>query len=312
MVVERPADPIFRKPGFKRGDKTQQVKTPVWGIVTEPITGKIQGEWTEYVPSSHVKFLEQTGAKVVPISYNIHKTELLAILDQISGIYFHGDSVEAPKSRKFQSTFGQILAYAFQHNHDLYDYFPVIMLGSTLQTFLSNRLGHDVLPLSQMPLSHFNKNVQLRATQDPARSFILDELTRETVDEVMHQGRFFNRQRLGMTVRQLEREAQLNKRYQVVATIKGDQKKLNADSEIKVIDDNEYIAIMESFDMPLYFILYDVSYTQFVYSERFFVWNGAQLIDHSIASRSHAQYIANQLRDEAAHCTHRFADYETL
>ena len=80
-VVVRPADPIFRKPGFKRGDKTQRVKTPVWGIVTEPITGKMQGEWTEYVPSSHVKFLEQTGAKVVPISYNIHKTELVAILD---------------------------------------------------------------------------------------------------------------------------------------------------------------------------------------------------------------------------------------
>jgi hypothetical protein len=27
-----------------------------------------------------------------------------------------------------------------------------------------------------------------------------------------------------------------------------------------MVDDTEYIAIMESFDMPLYFILYDVSY----------------------------------------------------
>ena len=35
-----------------------------------------------------------------------------------------------------------------------------------------------------------------------------------------------------------------------------------------IVDNTEYIAILESFDVPLYFILYDVSYTQFVYSER--------------------------------------------
>ena len=34
------------------------------------------------------------------------------------------------------------------------------------------------------------------------------------------------------------------------------------------MDTTEYIAILESFDVPLYFILYDVSYSQFVYSER--------------------------------------------
>ena len=79
-----------------------------------------------------------------------------------------------------------------------------------------------------------------------------------------------------------------------------------------MVDDTEYIAIMESFDMPLYFILYDVSYAQYVYSERYYVSGGNQLIDHSIAARSHAQYIASQLHDEAAHCKHRFLDYDTL
>ena len=34
------------------------------------------------------------------------------------------------------------------------------------------------------------------------------------------------------------------------------------------MDNTEYIAIMESLDVPLYFIFYDVSYSQFVYSER--------------------------------------------
>ena len=69
--VVRPEDPVFRKPGFNRRDRTTQVKNPVWGIVTEPLKGKVEGGWTEYVPSSHVKFLEQTGAKVVSISYTL-------------------------------------------------------------------------------------------------------------------------------------------------------------------------------------------------------------------------------------------------
>lgn len=104
--------------------------------MTEPIKEKIEGDWKEYIPTSHVKFLEQTGAKVVSISYTTNKDDLYDILDQISGIYFHGDSIEATKSRKFQAAFSNVLSYAFDHNHDKYDYFPVFMLGSTMQTFL--------------------------------------------------------------------------------------------------------------------------------------------------------------------------------
>jgi hypothetical protein len=67
--------------------------------------------------------------------------------------------------------------------------------------------------MTQMPGYLVNKNVQLRTTVSPKKSFILDELTIENVDDVMHAGSFFNRQHLGMTVKQLEREANINKRY---------------------------------------------------------------------------------------------------
>lgn len=154
--VVRPDDPVFRKPGFNRKDRTAQVQTPVWGVVTEPLKGTVDGGWTEYIPSSHVKFLEQTGAKVVAISYTLSKSELYKVLDQVSGVYLHGDSIDAPNQKKFQVTFGNILSYAFDHNHDKYDYFPVFMLGNTLHTFLQNRLGSDVLPLSQLPSYLFN------------------------------------------------------------------------------------------------------------------------------------------------------------
>ena len=109
----------------------------------------------------------------------------------------------------------------------------------------------------------------------------------------MHQGTFFNRQRLGLTVKAFEREADINKRYQVVATLNSAPVARKSSSKLlKVVDNDEYIAMMESFDMPLYFIFYDITYTQFVFSERYFVSGGGQLVDHSIGARTHVQYVA--------------------
>jgi len=49
------------------------------------------------------------------------------------------------------------------------------------------------LPLSNVPSYLFNKNVKLRATIDPSKSFILDEISKDNVDEMIHAGSYFNR-----------------------------------------------------------------------------------------------------------------------
>ena len=51
-------------------------RIPVYGILSEPLRGtlkSLQGgaQFDEYVPAAHVKFLEQVGIKVVPISYKL-------------------------------------------------------------------------------------------------------------------------------------------------------------------------------------------------------------------------------------------------
>lgn len=73
---------MFRKNGNNRKDKkVSNNPTPVWGIVSEPVRGKIAGGWSEFIPSSHVKFIEQTGAKVVQISYKLPKDQLYSLLN---------------------------------------------------------------------------------------------------------------------------------------------------------------------------------------------------------------------------------------
>jgi hypothetical protein len=77
-------------------------------------------------------------------------------------------------------------------------------------------------------------------------------------------------------------------------------------TQVEPSDEYEYVAILESMDIPLYAFSYDLSYTQYVYSERIFSESGKQLVNHSIPSRNHVQYLASQLHDEGAHCKHAF------
>ncbi len=62
-------------------------------------------------------------------------------------------------------------------------------------------------------------------------------------------------------MKEFEREANINKRYQVVATFNAAPTVSQSTSDApSVVDDTEYISILESLDMPLYLILHDVSY----------------------------------------------------
>ena len=54
--------------------------------------GEVSG-YAEYVPAAHVKFIEQTGAKVIPVSFRLEKDSLISLLNKINGLYIPGDSL---------------------------------------------------------------------------------------------------------------------------------------------------------------------------------------------------------------------------
>ncbi len=121
-------------------------------------------------------------------------------------------------NKRYQATLASVVAYAFDRNNAQADYFPVILMNSAFETFINNRVPQDKSILSQLPGSLVNNNVKLRTTIEPSRSFIFDELTPETLDENVHSGSVYNRQRMGLTVKNFNRESLINKRYQIVAT----------------------------------------------------------------------------------------------
>jgi peptidase E len=79
-------------------------RRPVYGVLTEPIRGRIrnkkdskdsyshENDEVSYIPKAHVQFLEQSGAVVVPITYTKSRVEIEDELRKVNGIYIAGDS----------------------------------------------------------------------------------------------------------------------------------------------------------------------------------------------------------------------------
>ena len=73
--------------------------------------------FNSYLPNSYIKWLEQSGAKVVPIPFNLSEKKLLSMLKQLNGVLFPGGGVDRnTKSdfKKYIKSFKQIFNYAMQ------------------------------------------------------------------------------------------------------------------------------------------------------------------------------------------------------
>ncbi|KAJ6248712.1 protease family c26 gamma-glutamyl hydrolase [Anaeramoeba flamelloides] len=77
--------------------------TPIIGIVSQPSTSKLKRFGNQFIASSIVKWVSQSGARVVPIKYDIKETDLIPLLDQIDGVVIPGGSLPIPSESKFET-----------------------------------------------------------------------------------------------------------------------------------------------------------------------------------------------------------------
>ena len=124
-----------------------QNKRPVIGVLTEPLRGELyQGKdrldadvAPGYVPRTHVQFLEQAGARVIPIDYRLSRDELVSLFSQINGLYMPGDSQVAVTDETYKGAFVIAMAYAENENFEEKEHFPVFMMGSSLATWVRSK-----------------------------------------------------------------------------------------------------------------------------------------------------------------------------
>ena len=100
-------------------------KRPVIGVLSEPLRGKVQSKGTNdevidlnsYIPKAHVKFLEQAGITVVPVSYQSTPEELDEMMNKLSGLYIPGDSQKTLTDIEYKKTFYHVLKYVEEQTY---------------------------------------------------------------------------------------------------------------------------------------------------------------------------------------------------
>ena len=74
------------------------------------------------------------------------------------------------------------------------------MMGASLQSLIINRVDSGAAMFKSIG-KLYNSNVKLRTVINPQDSFIFDEISISNLDEEVQNGAFFNRQKVGLKVR---------------------------------------------------------------------------------------------------------------
>ena len=112
-------------------NKSIQQKNVTIGVMTAPwLTNVKDSLITSYMASSYVKWLESSGALVVPIEFDLPKPKMLGFLRQLNGVVLIGGGVDNVKTHNlkqflnYQDSLYYILNFAIYQNK-ANNYFPV-------------------------------------------------------------------------------------------------------------------------------------------------------------------------------------------
>ena len=116
---------------------------PVIGIFTQTYE---HAEGKSYIAASYVKFIEMSGAQVVPIFSFSETSEIKEILEKVNGVLFPGGAMEFSIENQWTKNADYILKYAKEEN-DQGRPFPLwfTCLGHELVSYLTSNYNDNIL-----------------------------------------------------------------------------------------------------------------------------------------------------------------------
>lgn len=122
-------------------------------------------------------------------------------------------------------------------------------------------------------------------------------MPRKEYQAVFNVAEFLNAQATGLTLSSLENDSKMSRLIKPVAVFEDGS--------------DEFIAIAEGIDIPMYIFTYAVEMVQFYFEDPSASLDDFML-DHSLIARKHAQTVASLIADESRLSTHNFEDPEEV
>ncbi|XP_076443116.1 gamma-glutamyl hydrolase-like [Babylonia areolata] len=257
---------------------------PIIGIAAqETAKGNPHGE--TYIPATYVKYLQQAGARVVPVRAGEPDDYYTDLFSKLNGVLFPGGGVSLTESQYART--GRILynltLQAFDGSGEVFPLWGTCLGFELLNTITAGKnllqktdAENITLPLDFAP-GFRHSRMMGQIPQD-----VLNYLTNEPVTQNEHQ--------YGMLVDVFDKTTALRKFYRILSTNVGRKGK-------------KFVSTFEAFRYPIYGV-------QWHPEKNAFNWNPHYVINHSEHAVRVAQHFANFLVGEARKSSHRFPSVE--
>ena len=208
---------------------------PVIGVLTEPLRGDLYksdatdvnekiGRGVEedapgYVPRAHVQFLEQAGVRVVPIDYRLERNDLVALFDQLNGLYLPGDSQTAVTDETYKGAFVIAMAYAENEAFEEKVHWPVFLMGNSLTTWVRSKQTEKGVLTDMGAYKHTNSRIDM--VEHPDDTYLFNKMSREEKQAMFNTAQFFNMQVSGLRPIDLKYQKALTRHLRPLALYTG-------------------------------------------------------------------------------------------
>jgi gamma-glutamyl hydrolase len=238
-----------------------------------------------YIAASYIKFLESSGARVVPIMNDLNEDETEKLFYSINGALFPGGGVNLVTSG--YARIGKQIFNLAKQSYDAGDYFPV--WGTCLgDQFLSVLASNDVNLLSETDSENYAIPLNLSSNYRDSRLF--RDIPEDLAKFLSTAPTTINMHHYSVLVSKFKASKNIMDFFRILST--------NNDRNGEV-----FVSTMEGIKYPVYGI-------QWHAEKNAFEWTLNENIPHQKMSIELTQYISNFLVNEARLSQHKFPTAE--
>ncbi|XP_046853312.1 gamma-glutamyl hydrolase-like [Xenia sp. Carnegie-2017] len=259
---------------------------PIIGILAQSTEGEnFQKFGSSYISASYIKYIESSGARVVPVRNDLNENETEELFRSINGVLFPGGGVDLVTSG--YARIGKQFYNLAKKSFDIGDYFPIwgSCLGHQFLSFLASE-DENILSMTNSE----NYPIPLNFTADYRDSRLFTGISEELAKFASNADSTINMHRYSVLVSKFKKSKKMKNIFRTLST--------NNDR-----DGKEFVSTMEGVKYPFYG-------SQWHPEKNSFEWTLNENIPHQEMSIKLTQYMSNFFVNEARQSMHRFSTRE--
>ena len=256
---------------------------PVIGVMTEPTSGILANMGNSFINADYVKWLEASGARVVPIPFDESNELIVKRLDSVNGVVFPGGGDILNGTRYFEA--GKLVFQTAIRMNENGDYFPI--WGTCLGFEFLSVVVDGIDALSAFDAENISLPLIFSSKAKSSKLFSgLNQMNRESMMDYLASFNVTNNMHHFGVSPDRYSSPPLSDFYDALAT--------SVDRE-----NRHFVAAIESKKYPFFGV-------QFHPERSLFEWTPSEQVDHSSRTVEFAQYFSRFFVGEARKSTHSF------